>query len=87
MQLCRFLLCAAYPGPEHFTDLVATQAALEELLSVLRAEEHPGYDAFISCRHTPKSIALARKLQAKLDNYRLPRSLRQPRKPSANIRC
>lgn len=85
VQLCHFLLCAAYPGPEHFDDLAAMQAALEELLDVLRAEEQPCYDAFISYRHTPESIAFARKLQAKLENYRLPRSLRQPRRPFARV--
>lgn len=84
-QLRRFLLCAAYPGPEHFADLAAMQTALEALLSALQAEEHPGYDAFISYRHTPESIAFARKLQAKLENYRPPRSLKQPKKPFARV--
>lgn len=81
-QLRRFLLCAAYPGPEHFADLAAMQTALEALLSALQAEEHPGYDAFISYRHTPESIAFARKLQAKLESYRPPRSLKQTKNPS-----
>ena len=83
--LCRFLLRAAYPGPEHFADLAVMQAALEVLLDTLRAEERPGYDAFISYRHTPESIAFARKLQAKLENYRPPHSLKQPKKPFARV--
>lgn len=83
--LCRFLLRAAYPGPEHFADLMELQTALEALLSSLREEEHPGYDAFISYRHTPESIAFARKLQAKLEGYRPPRSLKQHQKPFARV--
>ena len=61
------------------------QTALEALLSSLREEEHPGYDAFISYRHTPESIAFARKLQAKLEGYRPPHSLKQPKKPFARV--
>lgn len=83
--LCRFLLRAAYPGPEHFADLMELQTALEALLSSLREEEHLGYDAFISYRHTPESIAFARKLQAKLEGYRPPRSLKQHQKPFARV--
>ena len=55
-QLRRFLLCAAYPGPEHFADLAAMQTALEALLSALQAEEHPGYDAFTAT--PPKALPL-----------------------------
>ncbi len=85
LLLCQFLLRAAYPGPEHFADLPAMQTTLEELVAALQAEEHRGYDAFISYRHTPESIAFARKLQAKLEGYRPPRSLKQTRKPFARV--
>lgn len=83
-MLCEFLLKVRKPAPG-FSDLGEMQGVLKEVIAVLREQENTGYNAFISYHHTPETIAFARKLQARLENYRVPGGRKGEQKPFARV--
>lgn len=83
-KLCDFLLHAGDPA-SGFSDLDELQQTLEAVIAVLREEESTAYNAFISYHHTPETIAFARKLQTRLENYRAPGSRKGEKKPFARV--